>query len=186
MPSGFPVGWGSLSHLNPLWTPHGVFCSIHDILYHGDSVCFVTITKLKNQLTHKARSADIVISSGTSAPSSPSSKMSKMVTEKVYFRSQILERPSIGESWNIFNVPVLPESVIFMFFRTCWCYSEAYNSGTQKWSSIVQYSCTSIWDLKYTFSMVTFGKLWDLCQGPKNALCPLFAPQKNEEKQINK
>ena len=33
-----------------------------------------------------------------------------------------------------------------------WCYSEAYNTGTQKWSSIVQYSCTSIWDLKYTFS----------------------------------
>ena len=29
--------------------------------------------------------------------------------EKVYFRSQILERPSIGEYWNIFGVPVLPE-----------------------------------------------------------------------------
>ena len=72
--------------------------------------------------------------------------------EKVYFRSQILERPSIGEYWNISGVPVLPENVIFMFFRTCWCYSEAYNTGTQKWSSIVQYSCTSIWDLKYTFS----------------------------------
>ena len=72
--------------------------------------------------------------------------------EKVYFRSQILERPSIGEYWNIFNVPVLPENVIFTFFRTCWCYSEAYNTGTEKWSSIVQYSCTSIWDFKYTFS----------------------------------
>ena len=81
-------------------------------------------------------------------------KVSK--TEKVYFRSQILERPSIGEYWNISGVPVLPENMIFTFFRTCWCYSEAYNTGTQKWSSIVQYSCTSIWDLKYTFSTKTF------------------------------
>ena len=60
--------------------------------------------------------------------------------------------PSIGEYWNIFGVPVLQENVIFMFFKTSWCYSEAYNTGMQKWSSIVQYSCTSIWDLKYTFS----------------------------------
>ena len=44
--------------------------------------------------------------------------------EKVYFRSQILDRPSIGEYWNIFGVPVLPENVIFTFFRTCWCYLE--------------------------------------------------------------
>ena len=71
--------------------------------------------------------------------------------EKVYFRSQILERPSIGEYWNISGVPVLSENVTFTFFRTCWCYSEAYNTGMQKWSSIVQYSCTSIWDFKYTF-----------------------------------
>ena len=56
--------------------------------------------------------------------------------------------------WNISGVPVLPENVILTFFRTCWCYSEAYNTGTQKWSRIVQYSCTSIWDLKYTFSKV--------------------------------
>ena len=69
---------------------------------------------------------------------------------KVYFGSQILERPSIGEYGNIFGVPVLPENVIFMFFRTCWCYSEVYNTGMQKWSSIDQYSYTSIWDLKYT------------------------------------
>ena len=72
--------------------------------------------------------------------------------EKVYFRSQILERPSIIEYLNISGVPVLPENVIFTFFRMCWCYSEAYNTGMQKWFSIVQYSCTSIWDLKYTFS----------------------------------
>ena len=71
--------------------------------------------------------------------------------EKVYFRSQILERPSIGEYWNIFGVPVLPENVIYTLFRTCWCYSEAYNTGTQKWSSIVQYWCTSIWDLEVYF-----------------------------------
>ena len=72
--------------------------------------------------------------------------------EKVYFRSQILECPRIGEYWNISGVPVLPENVIFTFFGTCWCYSEAYNTRMQKWSSIVQYSCTSIWDFKYTFS----------------------------------
>ena len=39
--------------------------------------------------------------------------------EKVNFRSQILERPSIGEYWNISGVPVLPENMIFMFFRMC-------------------------------------------------------------------
>ena len=80
----------------------------------------------------------------------------KDMLEKVYFRSHILERSSIGEYWNFFGVPVLPENVIFMFFRTCWCYSEAYNTGTQKWSRIVQYSCTSIRDLKYTFSDMFF------------------------------
>ena len=78
--------------------------------------------------------------------------------EKVYLRSQILERPSIDEYWNISGVPVLPENVIFTFFRTCRCYSEAFNTGTQKWSSIVQYSCTSIWDLKYTFSKLCYLK----------------------------
>ena len=77
-----------------------------------------------------------------------------LLREKVNFRSQILERPSIGEYWNNSGVPVLPENVIFMLSRMCWCYSEAYNTGTQKWSSIVQYSCTSIWDLKYTFSLL--------------------------------
>ena len=82
------------------------------------------------------------------------------LVEKVYFRSQILEHPSITEYWNIFGVPVLPENVIFTFFRTCWCYSEAYNTGMQKWSSIVQYSCTSIWDLKYTFSQLVIWKCW--------------------------
>ena len=71
--------------------------------------------------------------------------------EKVYFRSQILERPSIGEYLNISGVPVLPENEIFMFFRMCWWHPEANNTRTQKWSSIVQYSCTSIWDL-YAFS----------------------------------
>ena len=68
--------------------------------------------------------------------------------KKVYFRSQILERPSIGEYWDISGVPVLPENVIFTSFRMCWCYLEAYNTGMQKWTSIGQYSCTSIWDLK--------------------------------------
>ena len=35
----------------------------------------------------------------------------KIHPEKVYFRSQILERPSIGEYWNISGVPVLPENL---------------------------------------------------------------------------
>ena len=34
-------------------------------------------------------------------------------------------------------------------------HAEAYNTGTQKWFSIFQYSCSSIWDLKYTFSLVS-------------------------------
>ena len=83
----------------------------------------------------------------------------EVLTEKVNFRSQILVCPSIGEYWNTFGVPVLPENVIFTFFRMCWCYSEAYNTGTQKWFSIVQYSCTSIWDFKFTFS---FTLIWVL------------------------
>ena len=76
----------------------------------------------------------------------------KQNREKVNFRSQILERPSIVEYWNISGVPVLPENVIFTFLKTCLLHPEANNTGTPKWSSIVQYSCTSIWDLKYTFS----------------------------------
>ena len=41
--------------------------------------------------------------------------------ENVYFRLQILEHPSIGEYWKISSVPVglLPENVIFTFFRAC-------------------------------------------------------------------
>ena len=35
-----------------------------------------------------------------------------LMLEKVYFRSQILERPRIGEYWNISSVPVLPGNVI--------------------------------------------------------------------------
>ena len=92
--------------------------------------------------------------------------------EKVYVRSQILERPSIGEYWNIFGVPVLPENVIFTFFRTCWRYSEAYNTGMQIWSSIVQYSCTSIWDLKYTFSQNFIQKFREIFQWRETAQGP--------------
>ena len=43
-----------------------------------------------------------------------------MMCVKVYlhmFLHQILERPSIGEYWNIFGVPVLRENVISTFFR---------------------------------------------------------------------
>ena len=38
--------------------------------------------------------------------------VAKQSREKVYFRSQILERPSIGKYWNISGVPILPVSVI--------------------------------------------------------------------------
>ena len=79
-------------------------------------------------------------------------KDTKPFSIKVYFTSQILEHPSIGEYWNISGVPVLPVNVIFTFFGTCWWNPETNNTGTGKWSSIVQYACTSIWDLKYTFS----------------------------------
>ena len=75
----------------------------------------------------------------------------KIHWEKVYFRTQILEHPSIGEYWNVFVVPVLLENVISMFIRTCWSYPEAHNTGSQMWSSIVQNSCPSIWDFKITF-----------------------------------
>ena len=78
--------------------------------------------------------------------------------EKVYFRSQILERSSIGKYWNISGVPVLPGNVIFTFFRTYRWHPEANNTGTPKWSSIVQYSCTSIWDLEFTFSKLSYLK----------------------------
>ena len=63
--------------------------------------------------------------------------------EKVYCRSQMLERPSIGKNWNISGVPVLLENVIFTFSKTCQYYKEAHNTATQKRSSIAQYSCTS-------------------------------------------
>ena len=42
---------------------------------------------------------------------------SRKYTEKVYFRSQILECPSIGQYWIIFGVPVLPENVVLTFFK---------------------------------------------------------------------
>ena len=49
----------------------------------------------------------------------------------------------------------------------------------QKWSSIVQYSCTSIWDLKYTFSSQSIeterakrATVW----GEKARLWALFVP----------
>ena len=106
--------------------------------------------------------------------------------EKVNFRSQILERPSIGEYWNICGVPVLSGNVIFTFFRTCWCCSEAYNTGMKKWSSIAQYSCTSIWDFKYTFSDLRIKMGLKLCSfslpntkfSYAKGHCPLATPAK--------
>ena len=50
----------------------------------------------------------------------------KSFSEKVYVRSQILERRSIGKYWNNSGVLILPENVIFMFFKKmCYCYPEA-------------------------------------------------------------
>ena len=80
----------------------------------------------------------------------------------VVFKSE--KQKSKGKS--LLQVPVLVNTGTFLVYQycpkmwylhslehaDCWCYYEAYNTGTQKWSSIVQYSCTSIWDLKYTFS----------------------------------
>ena len=86
--------------------------------------------------------------------------------EKVNFRAQIMEHPSIGKYWNILCVPVLSGNVIFTFFRTCWWHPEANNTGTPKWSSIVQYSCTSIWDLKYTFPPLHIVHSWGGYMGP--------------------
>ena len=59
-------------------------------------------------------------------------QIKKKEKKKVYFRSQILECPSIGEFWNIFGVPVLHENVIFMLFRTCWWNLETNNTGMPK------------------------------------------------------
>ena len=39
--------------------------------------------------------------------------------EKVYLRSQILERPSMVEYWKISGIPVVLENAIFTLFRKC-------------------------------------------------------------------
>ena len=79
-----------------------------------------------------------------------------------FIREKSGKNQGILFSWNAGN-PV-PENVIFTFFRMCWCYSEAYNVLEHKiWYSIVQYLCTSIWDLKYTFSLHSLTGLWDTC-----------------------
>ena len=62
------------------------------------------------------------------------------------------EHPSIGGYWNISGAPVLLENVIFTFFRTCLCYPKAYNTGMQKWCSIIQYVYQYPGLKVYTFS----------------------------------
>ena len=63
------------------------------------------------------------------------------------------------------NVPVLVNtgiSLAYLNYSEMWYLKlfrkyklvEAYYTGTQKWSSIVQYLRTSIWDLKNTFSKI--------------------------------
>ena len=49
----------------------------------------------------------------------PDGKLHIFLLETVYFKSQILECPNIGEYWNISGVPVLPENVVFTFIRMC-------------------------------------------------------------------
>ena len=61
---------------------------------------------------------------------------------EVYFRSQKLKHPSIGEYWNISGVPVLPENVII--FRKCWCYPEANNTEMHKNSLVLSTTCVPV------------------------------------------
>ena len=82
--------------------------------------------KTKQNKTKKKKKKKQVILKNNSNVSSPYLALymylkfqTIILVEKVYFRSLILECPSIGEYWNIFGVPVLPESVILMFFTTC-------------------------------------------------------------------
>ena len=71
---------------------------------------------------------------------------------KVYSRSQILERPSIGGYWNKFGVPVLLENVIFTFFR---CGVIQKLTILERKNGLVlsntRVPVGPIWDLKYTF-----------------------------------
>ena len=90
----------------------------------------------------------------------------KDIGGKVYFRSQILECPSIGEYWNIFGSPVLLENVIFTILECAGVIQKLTILECKKWSSIVQYLCTSIWDLKYTFSDIGVNAAWYGAQSP--------------------
>ena len=60
----------------------------------------------------------------------------------------------MSQNWWILEhfwcILVLLENVIFSIFKNILVL-EAHNTGMQKWCSTVQYLCTSIWDLKYTF-----------------------------------
>ena len=53
---------------------------------------------------------------------------------------------------NIFGVIVLPENVIFTFLGAAAVIKKFTILERKKWSSIVQYSCTSIRNFKYNFS----------------------------------
>ena len=74
--------------------------------------------RLENLKIHKVRRLRIFSKEHTNK-SYTLMKPEKCNYETVYFRSQILERPSIGEYWNISGVPVLPENVISTLLRTC-------------------------------------------------------------------
>ena len=69
---------------------------------------------------------------------------------KTILWKSILQVPDTGMSqywWileHFWRTSILFENVKFTFFRKCWCYPEAHNTGIQKWSSFVQYSCISI------------------------------------------
>ena len=52
------------------------------------------------------------------------------VWENVYLRSQILERPSIGNNWNISCIPVLTENVMFTFYNVLRFIPQIWNAKT--------------------------------------------------------
>ena len=73
--------------------------------------------------------------------------------KKVNFSSHILKHPSTGEYCNIYGVQVLSKNVTLTFFRKTRfiLLSRSSRYWNVEWPVVVQYSCTSIWDLKYTF-----------------------------------
>ena len=105
------------------------------VLSFGVSLCNIYSTELTKQEQNKIKQTK-------------KQNKTKQKTEKSKLRPRY---------W---NVPVL----VYQYCLKIWylCSLERASViqkltilGRKKWSSIVQYSCTSIWDLKYTFSQKT-------------------------------